>query len=584
LIEISALAPATASVIVLGCALALFVWGKVRHDLVALIALAACLVLGLVPASRAFSGFADPAVVVIVAVLIIGRAVELTGVADVLTDRLAALKAPFALQLAMLLIAAAALSAFMNNIAALAITMPAVIGVCRAANLPPAAGLMPLAFATILGGMTTLIGTPANLILSSVREDQLGAPFAFFAMTPVASAVALAGVIYICVVGWRLVPRRDTGEGAQEGLLATFELGPLSSEEMDEASSEKVLERLKGAKVGILAVLRGSRVLDLDVAKPLQARDRILVTSTNDPLEMARKTGLAMHAQRSQAEDATTIIAVVGHGSPLIGRPFDQIRWETNGDLTAIAGGVRAAGERQPLSRLLIEPGDQMTIHGSASRIAEYARYARLLEVARRPMTSFNRMRASIAVAVYAAAVVASAALGMPTAFTFAAAAAGLAALRFLPPKEIYSSVDWSVIVLIGAMIPVGQSFQTSGAADFASAALADFLGDASLFWAAAAIATATMLLSIFLNNVATAIIMGQIGVSVAYSIGVSPDALLIAVLIGASSDFLTPIGHQNNLLVMGPGNYRFIDYSRVGAPLAVIVIFVTAYMIDLTF
>ncbi|MBI1188090.1 MAG: SLC13/DASS family transporter [Alphaproteobacteria bacterium] len=570
--------------IVLACALALFAWGKVRHDLVALIALSACLLLGLVPASRAFSGFADPAVVVIVAVLIIGRAVEITGVADAVTDRLAALKAPFALQLAMLLIAAAALSAFMNNIAALAITMPAVIGVCRAANLPSSAGLMPLAFATILGGMTTLIGTPANLILSSVREDQLGAPFAFFAMTPVAAAVALAGVAYICLIGWRLTPRRDAGHGADEGLLATFELGPLSSEDIDDATTDKIMERLKAAKVAILAVLRGSRVLDLETARPLQARDRLLVTSTNDPLDVARKTSLPMHGQRSQADDATTIVAVVGYGSPLIGRPFDEIRWETNGDVAAIAGGVRAAGERAPLSRLRIEPGDQITIHGSASRIAEYARYARLLEVARRPILSFNRTRAAIAVAIYAAAVVASAAFGMSTAFTFAAAAAGLAALRFLPPKEIYSSVDWSVIVLIGAMIPVGQSFQTSGAADIAAATLSDLLSGAPLFWAAAALATATMLLSIFLNNVATAIIMGQIAVSVAYSIGVSPDALLLAVLIGASSDFLTPIGHQNNLLVMGPGAYRFVDYSRMGAPLAVIVIFTTAYMIDRMF
>jgi di/tricarboxylate transporter len=537
-----------------------------------------------VPASRAFSGFADPAVVVIVAVLIIGRAVEITGVADAVTDRLAALKAPFALQLAVLLIAAAALSAFMNNIAALAITMPAVVGVCRAANLPASAGLMPLAFATILGGMTTLIGTPANLILSSVREDQLGAPFAFFAMTPVASAVALAGVAYICLIGWRLTPRRDTGEGADDGLLATFELGPLASDELDDAAGEKILERLKGAKVAVLAVLRGSRVLELQTARPLQARDRLLVTSNNDPLDVARKTGLPMHGQRSQADDATTIVAVVGYGSPLIGRPFDEIRWETNGDLVAIAGGVRAAGERAPLSRLRIEAGDQISLHGSAEQITIYSRYARLLEVARRASARIEISRTMLALSIYVAAVTASVSLGVPTAFSFAAAAAALAALRFLPPREIYSSVDWSIVVLIGAMIPVGQSFQTSGAAQIFADGLSSLLGGAPIFWAAAAMVTATMLLSIFLNNVATAIIMGQIAVSVAYSIGVSPDALLLAVLIGASSDFLTPIGHQNNLLVMGPGNYRFVDYGRMGAPLAVIVIFTTAYMIDMMF
>lgn len=575
--------PAAASTLVLVCTLALFAWGKVRHDLVALLSLAACLLLGLVPAEDAFSGFADPSVIVIVAVLIIGRAVELTGVAEAATDRLAVIKAPFALQLAVMLAAGAALSAFMNNIAALAITMPAVIGICRAHNLPPGAGLMPLAFATILGGMTTLIGTPANLILSSVRETQIGTPFGFFSMTPVAATVALAGVVYICVLGWRLTPKRGTADKEGAETLSVFELGPLSGDD-GEADTDKITHALKGAKAAAIGVLRGARVLDLQTARPLQARDRLLVSSNNDPWEVARKVGAPLVGQRGDAADAVSVVVVVGHGSPIIGRPFDTIRWDTNGELNVIASGLRAAMAREPLNRLRFEAGDQVTLHGPAEAIAVYARYARLLEVARRPMTSFNRTRASIAVAIYAAAVIASASLGMPTAFTFAAAAAGLAALRFLPAKEIYSSVDWSVIVLIGAMIPVGHSFQTSGAAAIAAREMADFLGAAPLFWAAAAITTATMLLSIFLNNVATAIIMGQIALSVAASIGAPPDALLIAVLIGASSDFLTPIGHQNNLLVMGPGGYRFLDYGRMGAPLAVIVVFTAAKMIEMVY
>lgn len=573
--------PAVLSTLVLAVTLALFATGRVRHDLVALLSLAACLLLGLVAPGEAFSGFADQSVVVIAAVLIIGRAVELTGVADAMTDRLAALKAPFPIQLGLLLVVGATLSAFMNNIAALAITMPAVIGICRAHNLPPGAGLMPLAFATILGGMTTLIGTPANLILSSVRESALGAPFAFFQMTPVAAAVAAAGVAYICLIGWWLAPRRVKQEGEAKEHYTTFELGPLAQEKLEEEAEASVLEALRTAKLTPLAVLRGSRVLELARARPLQARDRLLVGGAIDPWEAARRTGLPLHAQKSPAKDAATIVAVVGHGSPLVGRPIDTIRWDTNGDLVVIGGGRRAASLRQPLSRLRVEPGDQLTVHGSAEQIAIYARYGRLLEVARRAHAAINPVRASTVLGVYIAAVATSVALGVPTAFSFAAAAALVAALGFLPPREIYSSVDWSVIVLIGAMIPVGQSFQDSGAALFFASAMAGALGDATLFWSAAAVVTATMLLSIFLNNVATAIIMGQIGLSVSAAIGAPADALLIAVLIGASSDFLTPIGHQNNLLVMGPGGYRFADYARVGAPLAVLVIFVAATMIS---
>jgi di/tricarboxylate transporter len=204
--------------------------------------------------------------------------------------------------------------------------------------------------------------------------------------------------------------------------------------------------------------------------------------------------------------------------------------------------------------------------------------------VGRRASASINRTAATATIGIYVAAVAASVTFGVPTAFSFAAAAAAIAALGFLPPKEIYSSVDWSIIVLIGAMIPVGQSFQSSGAAQIFADQMAGMLVGAPVFWAAAAIVSATMLLSIFLNNVATAIIMGQIAVSVAQALGVSPDAFLIAVLIGASSDFLTPIGHQNNMLVMGAAGYRFLDYARVGAPLALIVIFVSARMIELGF
>ncbi len=578
------MSPALLSTFVLAATLALFASNRVRHDLVALLSLAACLLLGLVTPEEAFLGFADQSVVVIVAVLIIGRAVELTGAAEAATDRLASLKAPFPIQLGILLVAAAALSAFMNNIAALAITMPAVIAICRAHDLPPGAGLMPLAFATILGGMTTLIGTPANLILSSVRNEELGAPFAFFQMTPVAITVAAAGVAYICVLGWRLAPRRDSGAGAAKDAYAVFELGPLSQTEFEDDADAELIEKLKSAKLAPLVVLRGDRVLELSRARPLQHRDRLLVGGAVDPWEAAKKTGLPLHVQRSSAKDAATIVTVVGYGSPLIGRPVDSIRWDTNGDVSVLAGGRRAASVRQPLSRLRIEAGDQLSLHGSAEQITIYSRYARLLEVARRASARIEIRSTLIVLSVYVAAVAASVSFGVPTAFSFAAAAAAIAALRFLPSKEIYSSVDWSIIVLIGAMIPVGQSFQTSGAAEFFATALAQALATAPLFWAAAAMVTATMLLSIFLNNVATAIIMGQIAISVAQALGVSVDALLIAVLIGASSDFLTPIGHQNNLLVMGPGNYRFIDYGRMGAPLALIVIFVSAKMIEMGF
>lgn len=568
------MSPALLSGAVLLLALGLFAADRVRHDLVAIIALGASIVLGLVSPGDALAGFSDSAVIVVAAVLIIGRAIELTGVAAAGTEKLAALKAPFPLQLGVMLVVAAVLSSLMNNIAALAITMPAVAGICRNARLPPSVGLMPLAFATILGGMTTLIGTPANLILSSVREDQLGEPFRFFDMTPVGGAVAAVGLAYLCFIGWRLTPRR-AGSGVTKGGRSVFELQPLG-----ETDPKAVMRALKDARAHVLAVVRHHRRLPPASVEQLFSTDRLLVVSRDDPWQVAKTAGCGLEAQASTAPDAVTARVVVGHGSPLIGRPYETIGAETDGELRVVAAGPRAARALEPFGAMEMQAGDQLVVHGPAQRLESYIRYARLLEVERKAAVKVQPLRATLAVGIYGVAVLSSVALGWSTALTFAAAAAALAALRFLPTKEIYSSVDWPAIVLLGAMIPVGQSFETSGAAALVADQLGSWLLGSPLIVAAACTTAATLLLSIFLNNVATAVIMGPIAIAVANALGVAPDALLLAVLIGASSDFLTPIGHQNNLLVMGPGGYRFADYGRVGVLLSVLVIGVSAAII----
>ncbi|MDO1558806.1 SLC13 family permease [Brevundimonas sp. 2R-24] len=568
--------------LVLLITLFLFAWDKVRHDLVAIIALGACLLLGLVAPGQALEGFSDPAVVVVAAVLIIGRAIELTGVAALLTEKLARLKAPFAVQLGLVLIAGAFLSAFMNNIAALAITMPAVVAVCRAHKLPPGAGLMPIAFATILGGMTTLIGTPANLILSSVRQDQLGEAFGFFDMTAVGATVAAAGLAYLILIGWRLAPRRASDEAVNDSRVV-FEVSPRAAL-VEPAPSGPVFEALTAAGGHVLGVIRDHQRLPAHSVEAVEPWDRIMVTSREDPWVVARKADCSLGARLSSAPDAATARVVAGYGSPLIGRTFGTIAADTDNEVRVIAGGPRVERESVPLGAVRIQPGDQLVLHGGSGALDDYLRYARLLEVERRASVKVSPRRATLAVAIYFAAVAAAVVAGLPTALTFGAAAAGLAALRFLPPREVYSSIDWPAVVLLACMIPVGQSFQTSGAAAIVAEHLGFLLSGATLFWAAAAMTAVTLVLSIFLNNVATAVIMGPVGIAVANALGVAPDALLIAVLIGASSDFLTPIGHQNNLLVMGPGGYRFTDYIRVGWALSVIVVLTSAGVISLLF
>lgn len=555
------------STLVLLGALILFVSERVRHDLVALLALFACLALGLVAPRDAFAGFADPAVLAVAAVLVVGRAVELSGAASAIARIVIPERADFGVRLACLLFVAALLSAFMNNIAALVITMPIAIEVARNAKLPPTATLMPLAFATILGGMTTLIGTPANLILSSVREDRLGDPFGFFTMTPVGIAVALAGLLYLSVLGWRFLPLRLAGSKTIRPPWRVFEL----EIDRDGLAFSEIKARLRTAGARSLATFRG--IDRVSAEEEYRRGDRLLVMSRANQWTVAEQTGLLSDGTMPDQPDTVTARVAVAHGSPLIGFGYDEVTTRSQQRLHVVAVGPRVARERKPLVRMRIRPGDQLYLRGAQADLASFIAGARVLEIDRHDSVPAAPRRATAILAIFGLSIAAIVGAGLPPALAFVGAAIALTGLRLLPPEEIYRSIDWSVIVLLAAMIPVGQSFEESGAAAIAAHWLGAVLAGMPLVAVLAVLCLVTLLLSIFLNNVATALIMGPLAIDVAGLLNVSPDAALLAVLIGASSDFLTPIGHQNNLLVMGPGGYRFTDYARMGVALVVIVV-----------
>lgn len=572
---------AALSALVLVGALVLFVSERVRHDLVALIALFASLLLGLTAPAQALGGFADPAVIAVAAILVVGRAIELSGVATFVATALIPRSVGVTKRVAALLLVGALLSAFMNNIAALVITMPIATEIARDAKRPPATTLMPLAFATILGGMTTLIGTPANLILSTVRKEQLGAPFGFFGMTTVGAAVAAAGLAYLTLGGWRLLPIRSASERETRAPWRVFELGWVSN--ADQSIVRAMLPILRDNRIRLLAIFRGEQRVDAAPDTAFAADDRLLVLARDNQWSVAERLGLTA---RAKADDPLSVTArvSVAHGSSLIGLSHDDVALRSAGKLSVVAVGPRAARARLPLAQLRIEPGDQLFIRGPASDLARFAARARLLEIDRFDPAPIAPVRAAIIMAIFVGAIATIVAGLVSPALAFLAAAAALAASRLLPTEEIYRSIDWSVVILLAAMIPVGQSFQSSGAAAIAADWLSDVLHGLPLPVVLAALCAVTMLLSIFLNNVATAIIMGPLAIDTAQLLGVHPDAALLAVLIGASSDFLTPIGHQNNLLVMGPGGYRFSDYARLGAPLVVIVIATAAAALSLIY
>ncbi len=576
------ISPALLSAVILGFTLVLFVSEKVRHDLVALMALFAALIFGLVTPDAALTGFADPAVITVAAILVVGRALELSGLAVVIARALVPRHLPFPVRLTGILLAGALLSAFMNNIAALVITMPIAAALARDHSLPPAATLMPLAFATILGGMTTLIGTPANLILSSVRREALGEPFGFFTMTPAAVGVAALGLLYLSLVGWRLLPIRRSERGEALPPWRIYELQV--PEELRLEPVEAMRAALRRCSARPVALFRGATALRLDHTAALETGDRILMVARQNQWTVAEETGLTTTAEMDASPNAVTAHVVVGNGSFLEGSSYRAVRMRSEGRVNVVAAGPESAKSRLPMAQLRIAPGDQLFIRGEPDDIATFARRARLLEVDRIDPAPVAPVRAGFTLAIFVAAIAAVVGLGLSPAIAFLGAAALLAATRLLAADEIYRSIDWSIIILLAAMIPVGQSFETSGAAAIAAQWVSEVLQDMPLSVVLAALCGMTLLLSIFLNNVATAVIMGPLAIDAAGLLNVSPDAVLIAVLIGTSSDFLTPIGHQNNLLVMGPGGYRFSDYARMGAPLVVIVIATAAWLLSILY
>ncbi len=565
-------------------ALGLFVSDRIRPDAVALLILMIAWATGLVSLEEALAGFGSPAVVIVAAVLVVGRAVEYTGAAQAMTGLFVPRVRFATIRIGGVLVMGAALSAFMNNIAALAITMPIALTVAREHKLPNGAVLMPLAFATILGGMTTLIGTPANLIISSVREDRVGEPFGMFDMTTVGGSLAIAGLIYLTLIGWRLAPHRSNGDTEAAGKrVLTFELSLPIRAVQGQMRLDSVRRSLRKAGAVLLAVIRNGQRAPIKGDALLFHDDCLLVMSRDYPWRVAEAAGL-FGAPAVHQPGAVTAHVTVIHGSSLIGHDYGAIEARTQGAVEFIAAGPRPARLKRPLQSILIEAGDQLYLRGDPEAMGQLLRHARLLEVDRESPPVKPGRPALLVVGIYALAVLASAAFGVETTASFIGAALLICLLRLIPTEEAYRSIDIPVLILLAGMIPVGRAFDQAGGSEAIASALGWLLSGSPLFVMLAVIVAATMLLTVFLNNVATALVMAQVGVEAAASLGINPDAALLAVLVGSSCDFLTPIGHQNNLLVMRPGNYRFSDYPKVGLPLSILAIVITAFILSRTY
>ena len=576
---------------VLGAALALFLWGRWRYDLVALLALMAVVVAGIIPSEQAFSGFSHPAVITVAAVLVLGRGLRNSGLVDLMSRRVSQVAGQPYLLISSLTGLVAILSAFMNNVGALALVMPVALKTAMDADQPPSMVLMPLAAGSILGGLMTMVGTPPNIIIAAYRETLTGTPFGMFDFSPVGVSITVAGVAFVSLIGWRLMPDRK-GPTARERLFRIEDYITevrLREDSTTVGMSIRELETVSGAEVA--GLIRGEikrlvpsrlehlRVGDVVILKIDPSRLGALISQTR--MELVGEKQLSADILKS--DEVSLIEAVVPPGSPLEGRtPYSlhrRTQWSMN--LLAVARQDEPIHER--LDEVRFRVGDVLLLQGDAESLPDAVSAIGCLPLAGRGLERGRPNRVAQAVAVFAAAVLAISMGWLSAPIAFVAAAGALVLLNQVTLREAYEAIDWSVIVLLAAMIPVGQAMQVTDATGLIANVVTGF--DALPPWGLLTVVmVVTMAITSVINNAATAVIMAPIGASVAMAAGLSVDPFLMAVAIGATSAFLTPIGHQSYTLVMGPGGYKFGDYWKMGLPLLALIVVISVPLLALFF
>lgn len=564
---------------------ALLLWGRFRYDIVAFSALLLGVVLGVVETKDAFSGFGHPATIIVALVLVVSAGLVRSGAVLLITRTLVDSSRALGAHIALMGGVGAVLSGFMNNVAALALLMPVDIQTARKAGRSPAQSLMPLSFATILGGMVTLIGTPPNIIIASIREDTLGAPFKMFDFAPVGGLAAIVGLAFVALIGWRLIPTRE------DALQQARELDPYIAELTVPEGSDAVGKRVRdltdvaeNADVAILGLIRNDkRRYGNALNTVLEPGDALVLEATPDALDEFRSTlKLAFSDERreellkAEGDGLRLVEVVVPDTSRLNGKTVQAVglAWRHR----TVLMGISRRGRRitQQMRKTEIEPGDILLLLAPRENAHAVVEWLGCLPLADRGLAVTEDSKTWLAIGLFAAAV-AAASFGLvylPVALGLVVVAYVL--LKILPLSELYDHIEWPVVVLLGSMIPLGAALEASGGTELIAGALVGLTSG----WPAWAILTVlmvvTMTLSDVLNNTATAIVAAPVGIEIARTLGVSPDPFLMAVAVAASAAFLTPIGHKNNTLILGPGGYRFDDYWRMGLPLEVIVIAVS--------
>jgi di/tricarboxylate transporter len=560
------------------------IWGRWRYDLVAFIALLVALLTGIVPKEDAFSGFGHPATIIIALVLIVSRGLSNSGAIELVARYLVDASRKLGSHIAIMSGLAGSLSAVMNNVAALALLMPVDMQAAKKAGRSPSLSLMPLSFASILGGMITLIGTPPNIVVAEFRGDALGESYRMFDFAPVGLACAIVGVAYVALIGWRLLPRERQSADAGKDLFALADY--IAEARVSEGSPvvgkrvRELDEEADKVDVEIIGLIRhGRRLPGLARIAEIKAGDILMLEASPDSLEEALGALQLEYVGKGEGrlgeDDLLLSEMVVTEGSRLAGRSAVSVRMLYRYRVALVGVSRQGKRFRDKVRALTLEPGDILLLLGAKDRLSDVTDRLGVLPLADRGHSVIQREKAVHAVGIFAAAILAASLGWVYLPIALGCVAALYVLLNIVPIRDVYTSIEWPVIVLLGSMIPIGGALQSTGGTALIAAGIVDLSTGFSPIVVLTLLIIVTMTLSDVMNNTATAVIAAPIALEIAARLDVNPDPFLMGVAVAASCAFLTPIGHKNNTLIMGPGGYRFGDYWRMGLPLEILVIVV---------
>ena len=576
-------------VVLLAFVFALLIWGRWRYDTVAFVALLAALLTGLVPVQAAFSGFGHPATIIIALVLVISRGLTNSGVIELIARYAVDASRKLSTHITIMSGVAAILSAVMNNVAALALLMPVDMQAAAKAGRSPALTLMPLSFASILGGMITLIGTPPNIVIAEYRNTAFGTSFHMFDFAPVGLACAAAGVAYLALIGWRLLPRkRQAADSAQELFELADYVAELKVSEDAKIIGRKVsdLDELAAkSDVEILGLVRqGRRLPGLARRAEIQAGDVLVVEAGPESIDEAlgaldlEYLGTGAAALKDEHLEMSEV--VVPSSSSIVGRTARSVRLLYRYGVALV--GISRSGRRvrEHVRREEIQAGDVLLLLGGEERLQDMIVRLGVLPLKERGHHVVQREKALLATGIFAGAIIAASIGLVYLPVALGCVAASYVLLDIVNVRNVYDSIEWPVIVLLGSMIPIGSALESTGGTVLIADGIIALAAGHSPAIVLTLLVIATMTLSDVMNNTATAVIAAPIAVQIAERLHVSPDPFLMGVAVAASCAFLTPIGHKNNTLILGPGGYRFGDYWRMGLPLEILIVIISVPML----